>query len=90
MALGLANATQGPSGTLADRSLPHPSLPFIATDWATMMMGPFARAFFAARAIPPSDRPDPGQPADESNVRKVVQELKQEIDALRRELRKKN
>ena len=55
-----------------------------------MMMGPFARAFFAGGGNPPSIETDPGQAAEQSDVRKAVEELKQEVDALRRELRKKN
>ena len=56
VALGLGNANQGPSGDVTERSLFNQSLPFLATDWATMMMGPFARAFFAAGTDPPSRR----------------------------------
>jgi polyhydroxyalkanoate synthesis repressor PhaR len=90
LALGLGKAPQNALATLPGRSLALQNLPFMATDWATMMMGPFARAFFAAGGNPPSVEPDPGQAAEHADVRKAVEELKQEVDALRTELRKRN
>ena len=64
---------------------------FLAPNWAAMMMGPFAQGIASPRgADPPSVEPDPGRAdADESDVRKAVEELKQEVDALRKELRRK-
>jgi hypothetical protein len=51
-----------------------------------MMMGPFARALLAGGADPP--RVEPNQSDGESDVRKSVEELKQQVEALRMELKK--
>jgi polyhydroxyalkanoate synthesis repressor PhaR len=88
LALGLGNAAPDSRGALPGRSLALQSLPFMATDWATMMMGPFARALFAAGADPPNV--ESGRAAEQSDVRKAVEELKQEVDSLRKELKKRS
>ena len=81
-ALGLSEARQNPHGIL-----PGQGLPFLATHWAAMMMGPFARAFLAAGTDPPGSQPAPGRGDEPSDLRKTVEELKQQVDALREELK---
>ena len=58
--------------------------PFLAPNWAAMMMGPFARALLAGGADPPSVEPGPDRGDEQSDVRKAVEELKQQVDALAR------
>jgi polyhydroxyalkanoate synthesis repressor PhaR len=64
-------------------------LPSIGRDWAEIMMGPFARAFLAgghAAAGNGSARTNE-QPSQDAELRKSIEELKQEVAALRRELK---
>ena len=78
-ALGLGGATRNSHGALSGSSFP-----FLATNWATMMMGPFARAVLGGDA--PSAEPDPGRADEYSDVMKTVAELRSQVDALRKEL----
>jgi len=82
-ALGLSNEGQNSRG-----ALPSQSFPFLAPNWAAMMMGPFAQALLAGGADTPSVEPVPDRSDEQSDVRKGVEELKQEVDALRKELQK--
>ncbi len=52
-----------------------------------MMMGPFAQALLAGGTDPPGSEPDPDRGDEQSDVRKAVEELKQQVDALRKELK---
>jgi len=81
--LGLSNEGQNPRG-----ALPSQSFPFLAPNWAAMMMGPFAQALLAGGADTPSVEPVPDRSDEHSDVRKAVEELKQEVDTLRNELQK--
>ncbi len=80
-ALGLTSAGEIPRGALSGQGLP-----FLAPNWAAMMMGPFAQALLAGGADTPSLDPDPGRGDEQSDVRKDVEELKQQVNALRKEL----
>ena len=64
-------------------ALPGQSLPFLAPNWAAMMMGPFARALLAGGADPPSDRAGSGaaRPSSSPTSVKAVEELKQQVAA---------
>jgi polyhydroxyalkanoate synthesis repressor PhaR len=82
-ALGLTSATQIPHNSLLNQGLP-----FLSPNWATIMMEPFARALLSGGATPAVE-PGPGQGPEESDVRKAIDELKQEVQALRAELNKR-
>jgi polyhydroxyalkanoate synthesis repressor PhaR len=84
-ALGLGNGPQSLRGVV-----PGQNYPVLATNWAAMMMGPFARAVLTAGANPPSDRPQPGQGDEDSDLRTAVEELKEQVNALRQELAKRD
>jgi polyhydroxyalkanoate synthesis repressor PhaR len=81
-ALGLSSPDQAPYGPLSGQGFP-----LLPSNWAAMMMGPFARALLTNGETLPSAA---GSVAGEevSDVRKAVEELKQEVDALRSELKK--
>ena len=52
-----------------------------------MMMGPFAQSLLSGGADSPSVEPGPHRgDEEETDVRKAVEELKQQVDALRNEL----
>jgi polyhydroxyalkanoate synthesis repressor PhaR len=80
-ALGL----NGPAES-TDGSLPALGLGFFAPNWAAMMMGPFGRMLPSAGKetsdVPPRAGPD-------DDVMKAVEALKQEVEALREELKKR-
>jgi len=80
-ALGLSNTEKNPRP-----ALPGQSQPFFAPNWAAMME-PFARAFLADGADSANVATDVDQDAEESDMRKTVEELKQEVVALRKELK---
>ena len=76
-ALGLAGAEQSPRGPL-----PAQNFPYLVPNWAAMMMGPFAQALL------PGNQPGPEPGNEQSDLRKTVEELKQEVDVLREELKR--
>ena len=80
-ALGLSDAAQNLRG-----ALPGQNLPFLVPNWAAMMMGPFARAVLTRGADTPSIEPDADRGDEHSDVMKAVEELKQQVDALRKQL----
>jgi polyhydroxyalkanoate synthesis repressor PhaR len=82
-ALGLTSTAQSPRD-----ALPGQSLALLAPNWATMMMGPFAPALLAGGADRMSAETVPDRGNEVSDVRKDVAELKQQVDALRKELKK--
>jgi len=83
--LGLPDAAQAPRG-----ALPGQNFPLLTPNWAAMMMGPFAQALLAGGA----DRTSVDTLSDRgdgvSDVRKDIEELKQQVDALRKELKKQS
>ncbi len=79
-ALGLASERQEPRGALPDQSFP-----FLAPNLAAMMMGPFAQALLGAD--PPRIESGLEQSNESFDARKAVEELKQQVDALRKELK---
>ena len=81
-ALGLSSAAANPRG-----ALPGQSFPFFAPNWAAMMMGPFAQALLSGGSGPPNAEPGQDQTEQDSDVRKAVEELKQQVDSLRKELK---
>ena len=86
-ALGLAGGGPDPRG-----ALPGQSFPFFAPNWAAMMMGPFSQAPFVQALLAggvqtPNVEPGPDRGDEQSDVRKAVEELKQQVDALRKELK---
>ncbi len=80
-ALGLAGPSHAPRG-----ARPGEGLPLLAPNWAAMMMGPFAPALLGGPDTPGSES-GPNQSNEQSDVRKAVEELKQQVDALRKELK---
>ncbi len=63
-------------------------VPTMGRDWARMMMGPFVRTFLAngkEKAVPEEDQANRG-PLDDADLRQTVEELKQQVAALRKEL----
>ena len=74
--LGLSDAGQDPAA-----ARPGQSFPFLAPNWAAMMMGPFAPALLAGA----DPRAEPGD--QDSDVRKAIEDLRQQVDALRKELK---
>jgi len=82
-ALGLGNSAQTPPGALSGQGFP-----FLPSNWAAMMMGPFARALLADDKDPPSAAPGSDKGNEVSDVMKAVEELKQEVAVLRKELKK--
>ncbi len=83
-ALGLTDAMQNPHNSLLNQGLP-----FLSPNWATIMMEPFARALLSSGADAPVVEQGPSRGDDESDVRKSIDELKQEVEALRTELKKR-
>ncbi|MGO9109741.1 MAG: polyhydroxyalkanoate synthesis regulator DNA-binding domain-containing protein [Thermoguttaceae bacterium] len=65
------------------------SLSFLAPNWAAMMMEPFARALLSGSADTPSIKPDRGRGEEEPDMRKALEELTREVEALRKELKKR-
>ena len=64
--------------------------PAMGRGWAEMMVGPFMQAFLAdngqPKAAEQSAARTPGPPAEEGNLRQVVDDLKQQLAQLRKEL----
>jgi polyhydroxyalkanoate synthesis repressor PhaR len=73
----------------------------LAQDWARLMMGPFAQAILAParREVNPSEELSPapkatpeqqaaGPSPDSEDLRRLVHELRQEVESLRQELRR--
>ncbi len=83
-ALGLTDAMQNPHNSLLNQGLP-----FLSPNWATIMMEPFARALLSSGPDAPIVEQGPSRGDDESDVRKSIDELKQELEALRTELKKR-
>jgi polyhydroxyalkanoate synthesis repressor PhaR len=79
-ALGLNNPANS-RGTM-----PGQSLPFLVPNWATMMMGPFARAVLSPGPDSPGTEPDPRPDGEHPDVMQAVEELKQQVEALRKQL----
>ena len=75
------------SGKTPAAAKPGQSLAFPVPNWAAMMMGPFAQALLAGgtAALGIERAPDRGD--EQSDVRKTVEELKQQVNALRKELK---
>jgi len=63
-------------------------LPSMGRGWADMMMGPFMRAFLAnGGELPAADQTPPqSPPVEEADLRRTVDDLKQELATLRKEL----
>jgi polyhydroxyalkanoate synthesis repressor PhaR len=61
--------------------------PFLTPNWATLMMEPFTRAMLSGSGAGPSVQQILAQNDDGSDLRKVVEELKLEVEALRKELK---
>lgn len=92
-AMGLAVAGQEAG------ALPGQGFPFFSPHWAAMLMGPFGQTPFVRALLaggvgldgggdrPPGVEPDPGRGDEQSDVWKAVEELKQQVDALRKEFR---
>jgi polyhydroxyalkanoate synthesis repressor PhaR len=68
----------------------HPPLP-LGQEWMRMMMGPLGAAFFAngAEAREAAGKEKPRDASSEADLRHVVQELKDQVTALRHELEQK-
>jgi len=86
-AMGLTSAGPDPHD-----ALPGQNFPFFAPHWAAMMMGPFAqapfvRALLAAGTQGPTVESSSNRDDEQADVRKDVEELKQQVDTLRKELR---
>jgi polyhydroxyalkanoate synthesis repressor PhaR len=63
-------------------------LPSMSRGWAEMMMGPFVRTFLAGEEDAGAARPStaPGQGAAGDDLRKTVEDLRQQVAALRNQL----
>ncbi len=63
-------------------------MPTMGRGWTEMMMGPFMRAFMNPdqQTAPQGGLPADVQGADESDLRKAIAELKEEVATLRKEL----
>lgn len=81
-ALGLPNAASASHG-----AVPGQSLAFPVPNWTAMMMGPFAQAFLSGPASTSADKTLPGPGEEQTDVREAVEDLKQQVDALRQELK---
>jgi len=82
-ALGLPGAAITSRG-----ALPDPVFPFLTPNWAAMMMGPLATAFLDDKPNVPSAERNLDQSSEESDVRKTVEELKEQVSSLRKQLLK--
>ena len=80
-ALGLASPGQAPQSPLAGEGLP-----FFGPNWAAMMMGPFAQSLLGGPHKPGSGA-NPDRSHEQADVKKAVEELKQQVDMLRKELK---